>query len=116
KKNIITMKVFFYIAFLLCMISNHNIRKRVLPYGVVISKSNLIVEGRVIEKKKDTYQFKITEFVKGKAPELITVRIWDEWTCDKRIKAIEKNQRLLLFLQFEEGQYSVINGSTGELF
>jgi len=87
-----------------------------LPYGIIISKADLIVEGTVISKGKDKYQFNVTEFVKGNALKTINVKIWEEWTCDKRIEDIEKNQRLLLFLRSDKENHSIINGSTGELF
>lgn len=110
------MKYFIYISILLSLISQVDVRKNTLPYGIVISKADIIVEGTIIAKEKDSYQFKITEFVKGNATETINVEIWEEWNCDKRIKDLKRNQRLLLFLKNGKTNYNVINGSTGELF
>lgn len=110
------MKIFFSIILLMSFTTHTEFKKRVLPYGIVISKADLIVEGIVASKKENSYKFNITEFIKGESPKAINVSIWNEWSCDKRVKAIENNQRLLLFLQKDGMDYSVINGSTGELF
>ncbi len=113
------MKTFISILLFLGLTSNSTVKKRILSYPVVISGADLIVEGEISNVSFFVYEydFKITEYIKGKAEQEITINMWKEWTCDKRIKRPIKGQRLLLFLtKRDNGEYEVINGSTGELF
>ena len=95
------------------------VKKRVLPYGIIISNADLIVEGQIIEvsSSQNQYQFEITDFIKGQSSQKISVDIWEEWTCDHRIESPKIGQKLLLFLtKNTTNQYQIINDSTGELF
>lgn len=110
------MKYLISILILFNLCSKSDFRKRNLPYGVLISEADLIVEGRIANHNSNLYEFKVNEFIKGNSSPVINVEIWQEWNCDKRIKAIKKGQKLLLFLKKEKKSYKIINGSTGELF
>jgi len=89
--------------------------KMVLPYSIVTSKADLIVEGQIDEIYDGKYDFRITDFIKGKDDTKITVNKWEQWMCDTRQIEYETGQKLILFLKKEKGQYQIINGSTGEL-
>jgi hypothetical protein len=111
------MRTILSIIILLSSTINNDFKKRIIPYGIVISKADLIIEGKVSNNSKNNYDFSVTEFIKGQSLKNIYVKKWGEWTCDKRIQKIEKGQRLILFLnKIKENEYEVINGSTGELF
>lgn len=91
--------------------------KYAMPYSIVISKADLIVDGTVIKVSKNEYQFSINQFVKGKSSSKINISIWKEWLCDSRIKELKVGQRLFLFLEKKaNGNFYPINESTGELF
>lgn len=97
--------------------SNYAFKKNVLPYSIVISKADLIVDGVISKVSKDKYEFTISQFVKGRSAIKINVSIWKEWLCDPRIKELKPGQRLILFLEKTTyGNYSPINQSTGELY
>ena len=89
--------------------------KIVLPYSIVTSKADLIVEGEIDEVYDDKYDFIVSEFIKGSDDSTISVNKWEEWMCDTRQIKYESGQRLILFLKKEKGKYDIINGSTGEL-
>ena len=111
------MKTLISIILLLSFTTNSKIKKIILPYGIVISKADLIVEGKISTLSGNEYDFKITEFINGKSSEIINVEMWKEWTCDSRIQKAEIGQKLILFLtKTDDGKYQIINGSTGELF
>jgi len=113
------MKTLISILLILGFTSNSTVKKRILSYPVVISSADLIVEGEISDVSFFVYEydFKITEFIKGESEQEITINMWKEWTCDARIKRPKKSQRLLLFLtKKQNGEYEIINGSTGELF
>lgn len=108
-----------YICLLLFLNSyfNYGFKKNVLPYSIVISKADLIVDGVVSKVSNDKYEFTITQFVKGKSSSKINVSIWKEWLCDPRIKELKPGQRLILFLEKTAyGNFSPINQSTGEIY
>ncbi len=113
------MKAIISIILFLGFTSNSTIKKRFLPYSLVIAKADLIVEGEISNNSFYVYEyeFKVTEFLKGKSEKIITVDMWREWTCDKRIESPKNGQKLILFLtKRENGDYKIIHGSTGELF
>ncbi|WP_250437356.1 hypothetical protein [Hanstruepera flava] len=113
------MKTILSIILFLSFTTSSVVKKRVLPYGIVISKADLIVEGKISDVSHFVYEyeFEVTDFVKGKSENKITVDMWKEWTCDKRIKRPKVDQRLILFLtKNQNNEYEIINGSTGELF
>ena len=87
--------------------------KLVYPIQVMSGTADLIVVGEIISVDKTTYAFKISETIKGKNHNIITIKIWGSWKCDNRQK-FEKGQRLFLFLQKKGLHYRVINESTGE--
>lgn len=96
---------------------NYGFKKKELPYPIVISKADLIVDGIVSKVSKNTYEFTIKQFVKGRSAIKINVSIWKEWLCDPRIKELKAGQRLILFLEKTAyGNFTPINQSTGELY
>jgi hypothetical protein len=110
------MKTLISILLLLSFTTNSSLKKRILPYGIVISKADLIVDGKISKVSSNEYELEIDDFVKGQSSTSIKVKIWKEWTCDSRIEKAQIGQRLILFLtQSENGKYEIINGSTGEL-
>jgi len=113
------MKTLISILLILGFTTNSNFKKRTLSYPVIISKADLIVVGAISAVSFSVYEydFQISEFVKGTSAQKITVTMWREWTCDRRIKFPKNGQRLILFLsKRNNGNYEIINGSTGELF
>ena len=92
------------------------VKKRVLPYYEVINQADLIVHGAIIKTASSSYDFKIKGYLKGKEALQIKVNQWKEWTCDKRNGKPYVGEELLLFLSRDaQGNYNIINGSTGEL-
>lgn len=88
-----------------------------IPYSIIISKADLIVDGTIFKVSKDTYQFKVTQTIKVKSASIIEVKIWKEWLCDPRMKELKLGQRLILFLEKTPyGNFQPINESTGELY
>ncbi|WPO78002.1 hypothetical protein [Flavobacterium sp. KACC 22761] len=88
-----------------------------IPYSIVISKADLIVDGTILKVSKNSYEFKANQFIKGKSNSKINVEIWDEWLCDPRNKELKAGQRLILFLEKKaNGNFYPINESTGELY
>ena len=83
---------------------NYGFKKKELPYSIVISKADLIVDGIVSKVSKNTYEFTIKQFVKGRSATKINVSIWKEWLCDPRIKELKAGQRLILFLERLDGK------------
>ncbi|MFW0735808.1 hypothetical protein [Flavobacterium sp. T12S277] len=92
-------------------------KKHELPYSIVISKADLIVDGNISKVSKNEYEFTVSQFVKGKSKAKINVSIWKEWLCDPRNAELKKGQRLILFLEkTANGNFTTINDSTGELY
>ncbi|REG97935.1 hypothetical protein [Flavobacterium aquicola] len=108
-----------YICLLLFLIPhlNYGFKKDIWPYSFIISKADLIVDGKISKISKGNYEFTVNEFVKGKSNSKINVAIWEEWLCDPRIKELKVGQRLILFLEKKSvNNFSTINASTGELY
>ncbi|CAD0007890.1 hypothetical protein [Flavobacterium salmonis] len=96
---------------------NLNYKKMTIPYCIVISKADLIVDGSVSKVFKNSYEFTITQFVKGRSGSKINVTIWKEWLCDPRMAELKEGQRLILFLEkTPDDHFNPINESTGELY
>ena len=109
------MKIFIIITLLVSTLVHS--RKKELPYGVIFSKSDLIIDGKIKHLENDFYTFEIDYYLKGKSNKTINVIRWKDWSCDKHIKDLEKNQRLLLFLKKNnDNKYEIINNSKGELY
>jgi hypothetical protein len=111
------MKTFicFFIMFNLSAIPVF--KKNVTPYSIIICKSDIIVDGHITKVLNGKYEFTIENIVKGKSNKRIYVKIWEDWTCDRRMKKPVIGQRLLLFLiKKSNADYIIINDSTGELF
>ncbi|WP_428233059.1 hypothetical protein [Flavobacterium sp.] len=109
----------FYICLLLLINTsfNYGFKKRELPYSIVISKADLIVDGTISKVSKNEYEFEIGQFLKGKSGSKIKVLIWKEWLCDPRIKELKAGQRLILFLEKTSyGIFTPVNESTGEIY
>ena len=84
--------------------------------AVVAGMSDLIVIGQIGDVNTSTYEFNITEVLKGTDKKKIKVRMFKEWVCDSRLEAAANGQSLILFLQKKTFGYEIINGSTGEIF
>ena len=84
--------------------------------AVVAGMAELIVEGHISEVKSKTYILSVDQFLKGKSKAYIKVEMFKEWVCDQRMKAVEKKDKVILFLIKRGSKYRVINGSTGEKF
>lgn len=111
------MKQFICLVLFLISTLNHGFKKRELPYSIVISKADLIVDGTISKVSKNDYEFTINQFIKGNSVSKIKVSIWEEWLCDPRIKELKTGQRLILFLERNSyGNLTPINESTGELY
>jgi hypothetical protein len=111
------MKLLVCLFLFLIPTLNYGFKKYVLPFSIVISKADLIVDGTISKVSKNEYEFTISQFVKGKSNLKIKVSIWEEWLCDPRIKELKTGQRLILLLEKTPyGNYKPINESTGELY
>lgn len=111
------MKLYICLLLFLNSYSNYAFKKNVMPYSIVISKADLIVDGVISKVSKDKYEYIITRFIKGRSSSKIIVSIWKEWICDPRIKELKPGQRLILFLEKTAyGNFSPINQSTGEIY
>ena len=104
------MKLLVCLFLFLTPTFNLNYKKMTMPYSIVISKADLIVDGTVSKVFKNSYEFTISQFVKGKSGSKINVSIWKEWMCDPRIGELKTGQRLILFLEkTPSGNYNPIN-------
>lgn len=111
------MKLFICLFLFLNTSFNSEYKKMEIPYSIIISKADLIVDGTIFKVSKDTYIFKITQTIKGKSTSIIEVKIWKEWLCDPRSIELKVGQRLILFLEKTPyGNFQPINESTGELY
>jgi hypothetical protein len=111
------MKLLVCVFLFLAPTLNLNYKKMTIPYSIVISKADLIVDGTISKVFKNTYEFTINQIVKGKPVSKINVSIWKEWMCDPRIGELKAGQRLILFLEKTAyGNFKPINESTGELY
>lgn len=111
------MKLYICLLLFSNSYSNYAFKKNVMPYSIVISKADLIVDGVISKVSKDKYEYIITRFIKGRSSSKIIVSIWKEWICDPRIKELKPGQRLILFLEKTAyGNFSPINQSTGEIY
>ncbi len=111
------MKYIICLLLLFPLLSNQALRKRNLNYIILTSNSDLIVIGKIKDFNDKTYLFQPSEFIKGDSQSTITVEMFEEWSCDRRIKKPAIDQDLFLFLnKKEDGSYEILNGSTGEIF
>lgn len=116
KNNISMKKLFVCLVIFLIPTLNYGFKKLVLPYSIVISKSELIVEGSISKVLNGRYEFTISQYIKGSSTPKIIVKVFEDWICDRRIKSPEVGQKLILFLEKKNNAYCIINDSTGELF
>lgn len=86
-----------------------------LPLEIIAGKADLIVIGRISSIQENTYSFKINEIVKGTTGSSITVEKFEEWECDIRFARHKVGQALFLFLQKGSSNWTIINGSNGEI-
>jgi len=109
------MKILIAIILFTSLSKSNDVDKMVLPYSIVTSKADLIIEGEIGSIFDGKYDFTVSEFIKGNDDEVISVNKWEQWMCDTRQTEYKTGQKLILFLKKEKGQYEIINGSTGEL-
>lgn len=105
------LAVFLFLISLSC-----HAKKFVYPIEIVAGMADLIVIGEIEQMDSNSYVFKINQTIKGEASQRITVHMFKEWTCDRRIRKPEIGQKLFLFLNKKILFYEIINGSTGEFF
>lgn len=111
------MKYIICILLIFPLLSNQAVRKRNLSYLIITSNSDLIVIGKIKDFTDKKYTFLPSEFIKGTSESTIKVEMFEEWSCDRRIKKPEIDQELFLFLNKKEnGNYEILNGSNGEIF
>lgn len=82
---------------------------------MVAGFSDLIVVGKITSITPNSYQFEISETIKGAPRKYVTVIKFEEWTCDIRFGQYVIGQQLLLFLIKNGPYYEIVNGSTGEI-
>ncbi|MBW4362821.1 hypothetical protein [Flavobacterium taihuense] len=113
----ITQQMKHTIIFLLIIFSTLKVeaKKIVSPIEIISGMADIIVIGEIDIVKDNSYTFKISETIKGQVYKTISVRKFKEWTCDTRFGKVKKGQRLCLFLKKGSTNWTIINGSTGEL-
>ncbi|WP_324680535.1 hypothetical protein [Hymenobacter sp. GOD-10R] len=109
-----TTKILF-LTLLLAVATLASAKKMILPLEVIALQADYIVSGEIVSVQDSTYQFHVTDYVKGSGRSTLTVQQFEEWTCDVRYAKAAKGQRLVLFLQKHQGALELINGSSGEL-
>lgn len=82
---------------------------------MVAGFSHLIVVGKISSITPNSYQFEISETIKGAPRKNITVIKFEEWTCDIRFGSHVIGQQLLLFLIKNGPYYEIVNGGSGEI-
>ncbi|MGQ7944831.1 hypothetical protein [Flavobacterium sp. WC2509] len=123
------------LLFLIFLSLNAEAKRRDFPFVAVAGSADLIVIGEIYGVKGRSYTFKITETLKGQVYKVISVKMFDEWTCDMRFDKPKIGQKLCLFLRKRENfswentfgrkgelqfrkivtDWEIINGSGGEL-
>ncbi|MEN9907502.1 MAG: hypothetical protein RLZZ540_643 [Bacteroidota bacterium] len=91
-------------------------KKDIFPLTLITASADLIVIGEIDMVKNNTYLFKIGETLKGQKYRTISVKMFEEWTCDNRFEKPKKGQKLFLFLKKGQKEWKIINGSSGEMF
>lgn len=109
------MKQIITVLFIILLASKAEAKKMVYPIEIVAGIAELIVVGEINSVKGNTYIFDIGETLKGKQYKSITVKMFEQWTCDTRFGEPKKGQKLCLFLKRGMTNWQIINGSTGEL-
>jgi hypothetical protein len=106
----------FYILAALLVISRiASAKKMELPIELVAMQATIIATGEIVATGKTTYDFKVAEYIKGHNDQVITIRQFEQWTCDIRYAPVAKGQQLVLFLLLQNNTFTIINGSTGEI-
>jgi hypothetical protein len=108
------MRIGIFMALLLAAFSA-SAKKYNLSIEVVAAQADCIVVGEIVAVDAASYQFKVTDYVRGSGSRLLTVQQFKEWTCDVRYAKAAPGQRLFLFLQNHNNALEIINGSTGEI-
>jgi hypothetical protein len=114
-KTNINLKSVFLTLFIFFSVLKVEAKKNIFSTEIVIGCSEIIVIGEIENVHKGTYTFRINETLKGKIYKTITVEEFDEWICDARFDKVKKGQKLCLFLKKRLTNWTIINGSTGEL-
>ncbi|MFD2720719.1 hypothetical protein ACFST9_18500 [Hymenobacter monticola] len=109
------MKLRIGILAALLVTSGASAKKYELSIEIVAAQADCIVVGEIVAVEADSYQFRVTDYVKGSGSRLLTVQQFKEWTCDVRFAKAAPGQRLFLFLQHRNNALEIINGSTGEI-
>ena len=109
------MKHFGLLTIFICLSLTAAGKKFVFPIEVVAGVADLIVIGEITQIAKATYEFNVTETIKGEQYDVISVEKFVEWECDERFAKHELGQRLFLFLKRSLNTWTIINGSTGEI-
>lgn len=110
------MKQKILLLFILFFSVKVEAKKDIFPLTLIAANADLIVIGEIDMVKNDTYTFKTGETLKGQTYKKITVKMFEEWTCDNRFEKAKKGQKLFLFLKKGQNHWDIINGSSGELF
>jgi hypothetical protein len=92
-------------------------KKITMPIEILIGTADLIVIGEISKfyELEYKYDLKVTDIIKGECKGTITVKNFEEWTCDYRYQPVEAGEVLMLFLKKKGRAYEIINGSTGEI-
>lgn len=110
-------QVLLFIAFFLCSVQICSAKKMYYSIPQITCAADLIVTGKIVKVSGNSYSFAIDQTIKGKGGKQIIVKMFDEWTCDVRLKKAETGQQLLLFLKKASlDSFDIINGGTGEVF
>lgn len=110
------MKQTILLLFIIFLSLKVDAKKMDFPLEVLTGSADIIVIGEIYGIKNNSYTFKITETLKGQVYKIISVNMFEEWTCDFRFDKPKIGQKLCLFLKKKFSSWVIINGSAGELF
>ncbi len=109
------MKHLFLIVLFLATSTIVSAKKMITPIELVALQADLIVVGEIINVNSNSYQFKVTNQIKGESTSQLTVQKFTEWECDVRFDKVKIGQKLFLFLKKKNKKFELINGNTGEI-
>lgn len=108
------MKQFILLVLLIFSTLIVEAKKFIFPFEIIIGTADIIVIGQIDTVKGAYYKFRVEETLKGRSHRFVNVKMFTEWTCDRRFGKAVKGQKLCLFLKRKLKAWEIVNASTGE--